>query len=130
MSKSGFEAERHGGTAPGERLTARQERRGSAVLVALAGELDLDTLAPAAEVLTQALAAAPARVVVDLAELSFCDSSGLNLLLRTRLAAQDAEVELRLAVAPDGQFGRLLELTGAGTVFSVHASLADALAGT
>ncbi|MFJ1701923.1 STAS domain-containing protein [Kitasatospora sp. NPDC088346] len=128
MSDEGIEAERHGATVPAGRLTARQERRGTTVLVALAGELDLDTLAPADEALGQALATGPARVVVDLAEVSFCDSSGLNLLLRTRLAAQEAEVELRLAAAPDGQFGRLLELTGAGAVFSLHASLPDALA--
>ncbi|MER8187910.1 STAS domain-containing protein [Kitasatospora sp. NPDC094015] len=129
MSEDGYETGRHGATTPG-RLTARQERRGRTVLVALAGELDLDTLAPADEVLGQALAAGPARVVVDLAEVTFCDSSGLNLLLRTRLAALEANVELRLAATPGGQFGRLLELTGAGAVFSVHGSLPDALSET
>ncbi|MER8188702.1 STAS domain-containing protein [Kitasatospora sp. NPDC094015] len=125
----GVDAVEQFGDAPAGRLTASQELREGTVLVALAGELDLDTMAPAGEVLDQALAAGPDRMVVDLADVSFCDSSGLNLLLRTRLAAQEANVELRLAATPGGQFGRLLELTGAGAVFSLHASVPDALAG-
>ncbi|MEU9134316.1 STAS domain-containing protein [Kitasatospora sp. NPDC048540] len=128
MSDEGFDAGHRVAPVPAGRLTARRERLGSTVLVVLAGELDLDSLAPADEALERALADGPARVVVDLAELGFCDSSGLNLLLRTRIAAQEAEIELRLAAAPDGQFGRLLELTGAGAVFSLHASVPDALA--
>lgn len=111
------------------RLTAHQEQRGATVLVALIGELDLDSMAPADEVLAQVFATAPERIVVNLAGISFCDSSGLNLLLRTRLAAQEADVELRLAAEPDGQLRRLLDLTGAGAVFSLHTSLSDALVG-
>lgn len=92
----------------------------------LIGDLDLDTLGPARSLLEEALATGPAVLVVDLAGVTFCDSSGLNLLLQIRLAAQEAGVPTRLASVPD-QVARLLDITGAGTVFSIHSSVDEAL---
>ncbi|MGW6919614.1 STAS domain-containing protein [Kitasatospora sp. NPDC054939] len=99
-----------------------------AVVCALAGDLDIETLAPAREALAGLLARRPSAVVIDLRRVGFCDSSGLNLLLRTRLEAGKQGLELRLAaVAPTVM--RVLELTGARTVFSIHESVDAALAG-
>ncbi|MFB7477111.1 STAS domain-containing protein [Kitasatospora sp. NPDC056184] len=100
---------------------------GAAVCV-LAGDLDVETLAPAAEALAGLVAQRPTAVVIDLRAVGFCDSSGLNVLLRTRLAAERAGLELRLAAVPPTVM-RVLDLTGARTVFAIHESVGAALAG-
>ncbi|MFJ9770298.1 STAS domain-containing protein [Kitasatospora sp. NPDC101157] len=97
-----------------------------AMVCALAGDLDIETLASAAETLTELVAKRPSALVIDLREVAFCDSSGLNLLLRTRIAAEKEGLNLRLAaVAPTVL--RVLELTGARTVFTIHESVEEAL---
>lgn len=98
-------------------LTSRTEPDGS-IVCRLSGELDLDSLSAAKVVFAQHLEARPARLLVDLEELTFCDSSGLNLLIKTRQAAQEAGVDLRLGTL-SAQVERLLAITGAGEVFTV-----------
>jgi anti-sigma B factor antagonist len=99
---------------------------GGAQVCVLAGDLDIENLTPAAQALAALVAQRPRAVVVDLSGVGFCDSSGLNLLLRTRLAAEEEGVALRLAAVPPTVM-RVLELTGAHTVFSLHASVESAL---
>ncbi|MFJ9775719.1 STAS domain-containing protein [Kitasatospora sp. NPDC101157] len=97
-----------------------------AVVCRLEGDLDLDTAGTARVLLDEGLASAARVLVVDLAAVAFCDSSGLNLLLRTRLTAEGAGKVVRLAAPPD-QLMRLLDLTGASGVFPLYATVADAL---
>ncbi|MFD9215963.1 STAS domain-containing protein [Streptomyces sp. NPDC087659] len=109
-------------------VTARPGPEPGIVVVEISGELDHDTAEPLRTVLDEAVAGGARRILVDCAELLFCDSTGLNVLLRARLAAQggDARVELA-ALRP--QVARMLAITGAGAVFPRYASLGDALAG-
>ncbi|WP_406404296.1 STAS domain-containing protein [Streptomyces sp. NBC_00879] len=98
-----------------------------AVVLVLSGELDHDTAEPLREALSDAVRAAPERIVVDCADLSFCDSTGLNLLLRARLAARGADSRLALsALRPP--VARMFDITGAQAVFPVYAGLDEALA--
>ncbi|MEU2393424.1 STAS domain-containing protein [Streptomyces sp. NPDC007369] len=98
-----------------------------AAVCRVAGDLDIETLGPAEESLSALVGQGPPVLVVDLHGVGFCDSSGLNLLLKTRAAALAAGVEFRLAaVAPTVM--RVLELTGAQAVFSIHESVDAALA--
>ncbi|MFD0273170.1 STAS domain-containing protein [Kitasatospora sp. NPDC127111] len=108
------------------RLLISAHRIGDVRVVAVAGELDHDT----ADGLRSALAA-PAgggtgRILVDLSELRFCDSTGLNLLLRARLDAEAAGLRLELA-GPRSAVARLFEVTGADTVLRIHPSVEAAL---
>ncbi|MFD5465855.1 STAS domain-containing protein [Kitasatospora sp. NPDC127059] len=98
-----------------------------AAVCALAGDLDIETLAPARAALDELVEQQPPLLVVDLARVDFCDSSGLNLLLQTRMSAAEAEVVFRLA-APSGTVQRLLELTCTDAVFELHPSAEAALA--
>ena len=113
---------------------------GRAVVLALAGELDHDTAPLLREHFDSAFdtafgggagaggaAGRPDVVVVDCSELSFCDSTGLNVLLTARLRAEEAGVGIRLA-SLHGHVVRMFEITGVGGVFSIHPDLADALA--
>ncbi|MFJ6722450.1 MULTISPECIES: STAS domain-containing protein [unclassified Streptomyces] len=97
-----------------------------ATVCRLVGDLDLDTLDPTRSLLEEALHRGAPALVVDLAGVTFCDSSGLNLLLQIRSAAQKAGVTTRLASAPE-QVARLLDITGASAVFSIHSSIDEAL---
>ncbi|WP_371477209.1 STAS domain-containing protein [Kitasatospora sp. NBC_00315] len=109
------------------RLRVDTRQTGGAVVCTLVGELDLDSLTPARAALDEAVGSGPAQLVVDLAGVQFCDSSGLNLLLQTRLAAQAADVPLAL-VSLVPQVARVFEITGAESVFSIHASVDEAFA--
>ncbi|MFF3216940.1 STAS domain-containing protein [Streptomyces sp. NPDC002886] len=89
-------------------------------VVHVGGEMDADR----APMLHQALHTAltqpdgPDEIVIDLADLSFCDSSGINVLVRARHTAigHGRRISLR---NPQPQFLRLLEMTGADAVFPV-----------
>ncbi|MFJ8043933.1 STAS domain-containing protein [Kitasatospora sp. NPDC096147] len=104
------------------------EADGSRTLVCrLAGDLDIESLTPAQHLLEEALTRAPRLLVIDLEQVRFCDSAGLNLLLKTRASALKADIELRLATAAVPVL-RLLEITGARMVFTLYPSTAAALA--
>ncbi|WP_411103154.1 STAS domain-containing protein [Streptomyces sp. cmx-4-9] len=94
---------------------------GGAWVVTARGELDSETIEP----LNQALLAASTQhptVILDASDVTFADSTCLNMLLRVHRLTR-----LRIA-APRQQLVRLLALTGADTVLAVHASLDEAVA--
>ncbi|MFD8595108.1 STAS domain-containing protein [Kitasatospora sp. NPDC059646] len=98
----------------------------NAAVCTLSGDLDIETLEPAREALDHLLAQRPRSLVVDLGRVDFCDSSGLNLLLQTRMAAAEADLPFHLA-ALSGPVRHLLELTGAKAVFTIHDTVDAAL---
>ena len=102
------------------------EERGEAVIVRLAGELDLYNAHLVREALFEVAGRNPGRLVVDLAEVLFVDSTALGVLIeaRSRLANRPSF----LLVAPGVETRRALEISGLDRHFAVHASLDDALA--
>jgi anti-anti-sigma factor len=80
-----------------ERVTADVSERDGVVVVTVRGKVLYDTLSPLADTLSK-LAVRPAlRVVLDLSGVPMCDSSGLNLFVRTRTALDTTGGWLRLA---------------------------------
>ncbi|WP_051796416.1 STAS domain-containing protein [Streptomyces sp. NRRL S-87] len=117
------------GRRDGERFAVEVRPEREAVVLLLSGELDHDTAEPLREAVTAALAGpGRPRLVVDCAGLRFCDSTGLNVLLRARLAAQEVGGRLELADVRQ-PVARMFRLTGADGVFRIHADLAAALGG-
>ena len=102
------------------------ERSGSSVVVSLAGELDLYNAHAVREALLACCAEAPERLVVDLSDVKFIDSTALGVLIeaRTRLANHRAF----LLAAPGLETRRALEISGLDRHFAVHDSLDAALA--
>jgi anti-sigma B factor antagonist len=98
---------------------------GGYVVVALDGELDVTDAASVADALTS-VAARDLRIIVDLAALEFIDCCALGALRRVRAQVRQAGGDLLLA-APRGPVRRILALTGLIDVFSVHASVEDAV---
>ena len=109
------------------RLTVDVRHQGSSAVVTPAGELDHHTADLLSEPLEQALADGFSRLVVDCAQLQFCDSTGLNVLLGARLKADAAGGGVHLA-GMQPVVARVFEITGAGMVFTVHDDLDAALA--
>lgn len=98
------------------------------VVLELSGDLDHDTADELGQALEEAAAEPGGRVLVDCAKLEFCDSSGLNTLLRARRSARETGTELALVGEP-GALGRLLEITGMGPMFPTYPSVNEALGG-
>ncbi len=98
---------------------------GGHVVVALDGELDVVDAESVMAVLAAVVARDP-RIIVDLAALEFIDCCALGGLGRVRAQARQAGGDLLLA-APRGPVRRILALTGLIEVFSVHASVEDAV---
>ncbi|MEU9147813.1 STAS domain-containing protein [Streptomyces sp. NPDC048349] len=111
-----------------ERFTVAVQTVDGAVVLELAGELDHDTAQPLREALDAAVPRG-GRLLVDLTGLGFCDSTGLNVLLQSRLAAREAGGSVELA-GLRGSVARMFRITGADGVFPVHADVAQALSGT
>ncbi len=84
---------------------------GDQVTVALAGEIDLSTADALGELLQGVVATKPARVVVDLAQVSFLDSSGIHRLLTAAHAATDVGCTLRVT-NPSDIIMRVLTICG------------------
>ncbi|WP_282697689.1 STAS domain-containing protein [Streptomyces sp. CC208A] len=110
------------------RVEARAVAGGAELLVPV-GELDHHTAELLRAPLDAALDAGRARLVVDCAELGFCDSTGLNVLLAARLRAEAADGGVHL-VAMRPAVARVFRITGAEAVFTVHETLATALPGS
>jgi len=101
------------------RVTSRSD--GARTVVEAHGELDLATV-PAVEGEVQELRARGARrIVLDLREVTFMDSSGLSLLLRLDAEARSNGLTFAI-VEGEGPVRRLLELTDLADGFR-HAEL-------
>ena len=101
------------------------EAVGAARVVRLGGELDLYNAAEVRSALTEACAGAPERIVVDLAEVEFIDSTALGVLIETRTKLKNRDGFL--LAAPGLETRRALEISGLDKLFTVHDSVPDAL---
>ncbi len=80
-------------------------------MVSLCGELDLANASTAEAALDAALGADGSRVVVDMRELEFIDSTGIALLVAA-LAHNEGGERVRFLLSSSPAVSRVLELTG------------------
>ena len=102
------------------------DRNDGAVVVHLAGELDLYNAHLVRETLLACCAEEPPRLVVDLADVGFVDSTALGVLIEARSRFADRQRFLLAAPGPEAR--RALEISGLDRHFNVHASVDEALA--
>lgn len=98
---------------------------GPCLVAKVRGAMDYASQPELRERLRQVIALAERAVVLDLADVRFCDTAGLNVLLGTRREVDRAAVVLVLASVP-GPLGRLLEMTRVDRVLRVFDTVADA----
>jgi anti-sigma B factor antagonist len=97
---------------------AEEEGEGETRVVRMTGELDVAT-APDFERLLVRQRPPGQRVVLDLSELRFMDSTGLRVLLQARRAAADGQWRLELRSIPPN-IRRLFELSGVSDAISTQ----------
>lgn len=95
-------------------------------VVALCGELDHAARAVAEDALRPRAGEAPPRTVADLTDVTFMDSSGINVLITAHLAARNAEGWLRVSGARKSVL-RVLELVGVDSLIPCRPTLREAL---
>jgi anti-sigma B factor antagonist len=99
---------------------------GTAVVVRLAGELDLYNADAVREALLAAVERAPQRLVVDLEAVRFIDSTALGVLIEARSKVTDRGSFV--LAAPGLETRRALEVSGLDRHFTVERTVADAIA--
>lgn len=110
------------------RDTVVDERGQETAVLRPAGRLDLQSAQAFRELVAEVVADGRPRVVVDLAEVAFVDSSGLGALIAALKTCRQAGGDLRIAAVPP-QVGTVLELTQMHRVLRAHADVDEALAG-
>jgi len=96
---------------PGDVLKSSVSHEEDQVVVSLEGELDCSISDELTRLLAGAVGEGSRRVVVDLAGVTFMDSSGLRCLLQEAEHASHRDVEL-VVVRASGIARRVLEVTG------------------
>jgi anti-sigma B factor antagonist len=96
-------------------------------VVVLAGEVDATNSDELYGVLESVVTQQPRLLIVDMSELSFMDSTGLRMLLRSSRSLDQQGGVLALA-APQVSVARVLQLTRADQLIPVYETMADAIA--
>ncbi|MFG2001172.1 STAS domain-containing protein [Spirillospora sp. NPDC048911] len=102
------------------------ERAPGHVLIGIRGELDIASTPDLRGPLYAALRDPGPLVVIDLSGVTFCDVSGLALLVGARRRTRPHDVSIVLA-APRPQLERLLSLTGLKRAFTIRRSVREAI---
>ena len=103
-----------------------RENRDGIELVALAGELDIATAPRVERELGDAFDATRRGLVLDLTDLSYFDSTGINLFAHTSRRAEMLGIKLAV-VSPAPHLRRLIDLSGMSNVLALRESRAAAL---
>jgi anti-sigma B factor antagonist len=100
---------------------------GDAFVVTLTGEIDLHTAPALGHALDGVVGLGGTSVALDLAEVSFIDSTVLGVLLRYHERLRDLGGGL-VVVTEDRRVLRTFEVTGLDRIFAIERRLADAVA--
>ncbi len=101
------------------------ERDGWAVL-SVGGEVDVATAPRLREQLIELVNGGHHRIVVDLSEVEFLDSTGLGVLVGAlkRVRTHDGDLAL---VCTESRILKVFEITGLTKVFAMHKSVDEAV---
>jgi len=88
------------------------ERRGSALLVRISGEIDISNARELSSAIEAAVPNGAPTIVVDLTNITYLDSAGVRLLMRLADRLRIRRRERRLVVPERAPIRVALELTG------------------
>jgi len=95
-------------------------------VVKAAVEVDATNAKDLRSAILAAISTGTERLIVDMSDTEFCDSTGLNVLVRAHKRLEEAGGEL-LLVATEPTLLRIFKVTGMDTMFHLFASLDEAL---
>ena len=105
----------------------RSSRVGDAVILTIVGEIDMETAPEVARAIDGGHDGAQ-RVVVDLTEVTFLDSSALNALVHSQRDLAEHDIAFRIVSPSDHAVRNVFDITHLTRPLSVVESLGDALA--
>ncbi len=108
-------------------LSIRTETREDAVVVHVGGDLDVYTAPRLEETLAKALGDGE-RLVLDLSEVHFIDSTALGVLVSAQEQSHAADGDLRL-VMDDPYLLKIFHITGFDGMFSIYSEVTGAVSG-
>ena len=97
------------------------------VIIALPAEIDMASAGRAGQQLGSAFTAGVSTVIADMTATTFCDSSGISMLVRAHQQAAANNTQLRLVV-PSAAVLSALTLVGMDDLLPIYPSLSQALA--
>lgn len=103
-----------------------QQFDGALALLTVTGEIDFTTAPDLRDRALELSRQGSHHLILDLAPVGFCDSSGLNALIGILRCAKETGGSLALAAVPD-RLSRLLDLTGVSQLMPAHADAAAAM---
>ncbi|MFB7938856.1 STAS domain-containing protein [Streptomyces sp. NPDC127049] len=110
---------------PGQLVVTTASAPGGVRIVRLAGEIDHVTGGTLRDALR--VPGRRPRIVADLSQVSFMDSSGINVLITAHQELTEADGWLRLA-SPSSAVHRTITIVGLEAVIGCHPAVTDALA--
>jgi anti-sigma B factor antagonist len=102
------------------------DRNGGAVVVRLVGELDLYNAPDIRSALLELASEQPERLVIDLSEVDFVDSTALGVLIEVRAKLENRQSFL--LASPGRETHRALTISGLVQHLGVHGTVEAALA--
>jgi anti-anti-sigma factor len=100
-------------------LTVHSRATPAGPVIELTGELDNDSAPDVRTLLPRLTLQAGQQLVIDLTGITFCDSSGMTVLIAARNHALAAQADIALAAVPD-RVSRMLHIVGLDQVFRTH----------
>ncbi|MCY0929064.1 STAS domain-containing protein [Streptomyces sp. H27-H1] len=94
-------------------------------VIEMAGELDHHSAPQVSEILRGLTIDAGQQLLVDLGGLTFCDSSGITVLIAARNHAVAAHAAIVLIAVPD-RVRRIFHIVGLEQVFPAYSTVEDA----
>lgn len=111
-----------------EHPVAGIDRHDGAVVIHLVGELDLYNAPEVRSALLELCTEQPERLIVDLSEVAFVDSTALGVLIEARTKLENRQTFL--LAAPGLETHRALSISGLDQHLAVHETVDSALAAT
>jgi anti-sigma B factor antagonist len=103
-------------------------RLDSAYVIRVRGEIDVASAPEVRRALSSAITLPAVRVILDLCDVGFIDSTGLQTLLHAQRRLRDLHRQF-VIVCPEGQVLRAFEIANLLDTFRVETTLEAALAG-
>ena len=111
-------------------VTVADEHRGAVAVAQLAGEIDASNVHEIAGRLRSALTNRSTALIVDLADVEYLDSAGVNLLFTLGDELRGRQQSLHLVVPSRSTVARMLRITAVDRVYPTHRALEDAVEAT
>ena len=98
----------------------------NAVVVGADGELDIMSAPQLDQVLTEAITQASSRLVLDLSDVTFMDSTGLGTVVKALKRCREKNLDFRVVVTTE-RVRKVFEITGLDSLISLSDALDAAL---